>query len=73
MEEDRAETNLGPSMETEATIEEEAVTRIPKKRFIGKRAAAAKLGTDGDLNATIENSGTIQRNEARERLKGHLK
>ena len=60
MEEDRAATNLGEAADAAASIEPEVVPRVPKKRFIGRRAAAGKAGTAGELNVTVEGSGAIQ-------------
>lgn len=60
MEEDRAATNLGKAEDTEASAEHEAVPRVPKKRFIGRRAAAEKTGTAGEPHVTAEDSSAIQ-------------
>ena len=60
MEEDRAATNLGQAADAEASAEHEVAPRVPKKRFIGRRAAAENAGTAGEPNVTVENSGAIQ-------------
>ena len=60
MEEDRALTNLSSASEaaqTEVEVVQDA-QRVPKKRFIGRRAAAEKAAKDGGAN--IEDSGAIQ-------------
>lgn len=36
------------------------MTKQPKKRFIGRRAAAEKAAAKGDTNGGIEDSGAIQ-------------
>ncbi|MCJ1350080.1 MAG: Diphthamide biosynthesis protein 1 [Icmadophila ericetorum] len=58
MEEDRAETNLGQAVDIEAPAKE--VARQPKKRFIGRRAAAEKAADNVGSKNTIEESGAIQ-------------
>ncbi|SLM37209.1 diphthamide biosynthesis protein 1 [Lasallia pustulata] len=60
MEDDRAQTNIaeGISVETEAPAVE--ATKQPKKRFIGRRAAAERAAKNVDPNSTIEDSGAIQ-------------
>ena len=58
MEEDRAETNLGQAVDVEQSIKE--VPRQPKKRFIGRRAAAERPAERGSTTGTIEESGAIQ-------------
>jgi 2-(3-amino-3-carboxypropyl)histidine synthase len=52
MEEDRAATNLGPDIDSEAAPREASPPKVPRKRFIGRRAAeeraAAKAAEGGD-------------------------
>ncbi len=63
MEEDRAETNLGDSVNGELTISGESKPKQPKKRFVGRKTeekAEKAEKFNGGLNDTIENSGVIQ-------------
>ncbi|MCJ1243983.1 Diphthamide biosynthesis protein 1 [Trapelia coarctata] len=60
MEEDRAATNLGQATYAEASAEHEVAPRLPKKRFIGRRAAAEKAGTIAEPDVMVEDSGAIQ-------------
>jgi len=54
MEEDRAATNLGPEVDIESS-EAQSSPKLPRKRFIGRRAAAeraaAKAQENGDQDA----------------------
>jgi len=57
MEQDRQQADIStPQLDGEAI----AVTKQPKKRFIGRRAAAEKAAAKGDSNGGIEDSGAIQ-------------
>lgn len=57
MEQDRQQADIStPELDGE-TI---AATKQPKKRFIGRRAAAEKAAAKGDSNGGIEDSGAIQ-------------
>ena len=57
MEQDRQQADIStPELDGE-TI---AATKQPKKRFIGRRAAAEKAAAKGDTNGGIEDSGAIQ-------------
>ncbi|KAI4122560.1 MAG: hypothetical protein LQ347_006463 [Umbilicaria vellea] len=60
MEEDRAQTNIAEAINVELEASPVEVTKQPKKRFIGRRAAAERAGKHGDPNSTIEDSGAIQ-------------
>ncbi|KAL1635621.1 Diphthamide biosynthesis protein 1 [Neofusicoccum ribis] len=62
MEEDRAATNLGPTVEEDLNGEYSVAPKQPKKRFVGRRAAesAAAAKAKVDPNANIEDSGAIQ-------------
>ena len=62
MEEDRAIADLGPDVSTDINGEEEdTVEKKPKRRFIGRRAADAKVAAKAPENgAGIEDSGAIQ-------------
>jgi len=55
MEEDRAATNLGPEVDIESLEVQSSSPKHPRKRFIGRRAAAeraaAKAQENGDHNA----------------------
>lgn len=59
MEEDRAATNVGPMGEEQYRGETTAVPKVPKKRFVGRRAAERAAGKT-DPNANIEDSSAIQ-------------
>lgn len=57
MEQDRQQADIStPELDGEAI----AVSKQPKKRFIGRRAAAEKAAAKGDTNGGIEDSGAIQ-------------
>lgn len=57
MDQDRRQADLStPELDGEAA----AVSRQPKKRFIGRRAAAEKAAAKGEANGGIEDSGAIQ-------------
>jgi hypothetical protein len=57
MEQDRQQADIStPELDGEAV----AVSKQPKKRFIGRRAAAEKAAAKGDTNGGIEDSGAIQ-------------
>lgn len=60
MEADRAETDLGDSIIPELEAEEDEKPKQPRKRFIGRRAAAEKAEQRNGPNGTIEDSGAIQ-------------
>ena len=57
MEQDRQQADISTSELDGETI---AATKQPKKRFIGRRAAAEKAAAKGDTNGGIEDSGAIQ-------------
>jgi hypothetical protein len=58
MEDDRAQVDLGVAVDLEERLEEAAVQRQPKKRFVGRRAAeaASSSGTVGNQ----EHKGAIE-------------
>ena len=60
MEEDRAQVDVGKAVDAELETEKLSETRLPKKRFIGRRAAAELAQRKGDSNGAIEDSGAIQ-------------
>ncbi|KAI9839508.1 MAG: Diphthamide biosynthesis protein 1 [Sarea resinae] len=61
MEEDRAQVDLGTAVEAEELqAEGEIASRQPKKRFIGRRAAAKRAEENVNANGAIEDSGAIQ-------------
>ena len=60
MDGDRVETNVGQAREVEHIGKSEDAPRLPKKRFIGRRAAAGKAATRNNPSASIEDSGAIQ-------------
>jgi hypothetical protein len=58
MEDDRAQVDLGVAVDVEERLEEAAVQRQPKKRFVGRRTAeaASSSGTIGNQ----EHNGAIE-------------
>lgn len=60
MENDRARTGLGESVISEIDAEKQEKPKQPKKRFIGRRAAAENAEQRGHSNDTIENSGAVR-------------
>jgi hypothetical protein len=59
MEEDRLETNLGPSLDDQIESEVQIQAKQPKRRFIGRRAAD-QAAQNKITDASIEDSGAIQ-------------
>lgn len=59
MEEDRALVDVGKAVDAELEIQQPTEPRQPKKRFIGRRAAAELAQKKGDSGYTIEDSGAI--------------
>lgn len=61
MEEDRAQVDLGVAADIEQLQNAQAVPKQPKKRFVGRRAAAeTAAGRNGSGSTNIEDSGSIQ-------------
>ncbi|KAI9873145.1 MAG: Diphthamide biosynthesis protein 1 [Pleopsidium flavum] len=60
MEEDRAQVDVGATVEAELSADQHEPPRLPKKRFIGRKAAAARAGTQAGVNESVEDSGAIQ-------------
>ena len=60
METDRAQTDLGEAANAELSASKSDPVKQPKKRFIGRKAAAEKAEKNGGSNGTIEDSGAIQ-------------
>lgn len=59
MEEERTLVDVGKAVDAELDIQQPTETRQPKKRFIGRRAAAELAQRKGDSGSTIEDSGAI--------------
>lgn len=57
MEQDRQQADLSTP---EINGESVPVSKQPKKRFIGRRAAAERAAAKGEANGGIEDSGAIQ-------------
>lgn len=57
MEDDRAQVDLGVAVDVEERLEEVAAQRQPKKRFVGRRAAAA---SSSETNGNVEHNGAIE-------------
>jgi len=61
MEHDREQADLGPSVPADLNGDSAPVQRQPKKRFIGRRAAAERAAAKGDASGGgIEDSSAIQ-------------
>jgi len=60
MESDRAQTDLGKVHIEQVDAEKQEKPKQPKKRFIGRKAAAENAERRGDPNGTIEDSGAVQ-------------
>ena len=60
MEEDRAQVDLGIAADMEANQEQPEVSRIPKKRFVGRRQAAENAAKDSSYGTNNANSDAIQ-------------
>ena len=57
MEGDRSEADIGVAVDAEYEAEKEEKARQPRKRFVGRRAAAHKKP---DSTGAIEESGAVQ-------------
>lgn len=60
MEKDRAETNLGTSVDADFEIRTGEKPKEPKRRFIGRKAGEKARLERKESNGTIEASGAIQ-------------
>ena len=60
MDEDREQANLGTDIATQLSQDVTAQPRQPKRRFIGRRAAAERAAARGDEASGIEDSGAVQ-------------
>ena len=60
MEADRAQADLGEAVDAELSAENLQKQKVPRKRFIGRKEAAARTEKKGNTNGTIEDSGAIQ-------------
>ena len=67
MEIDRAQTDLGEAVDAELSASKTEPPRQPRKRFIGRKAAAEQAEKNGGSNGTIEDSGAIQGPQIRDR------
>ena len=58
------ETRTASSVRNLTTLENstgvEEKPREPRKRFVGRRAAAERVSAKSDLNGTIEETGVVQ-------------
>jgi 2-(3-amino-3-carboxypropyl)histidine synthase len=59
MEDDRIQVDLGIAAEIEEKHIQETVLKQPKKRFVGKRAAA-EAAKSGSSTPSIEDGGVVQ-------------
>lgn len=60
MEADREQANLEPGISTDISADTVPSPRQPKRRFIGRRAAAERAAAKGDTGLGIEDSGAVQ-------------
>ncbi|KAK4190220.1 Diphthamide biosynthesis protein 1 [Podospora australis] len=61
MEDDRVQVDVGIAAEIEEVQIQQSALKQPKKRFVGRRAAAeAARSTSGNASSSIEDSGAIQ-------------
>lgn len=60
MEEDRAKADLGEAVDAELASDQQNVPKQPRRRFIGRKAAAERAEQKGTLAGAIENNGAIQ-------------
>jgi 2-(3-amino-3-carboxypropyl)histidine synthase len=58
MEDDRAQVDLGLAVDVEERLEEAAIQRQPKKRFVGRRAVDAASSSATNVNQ--EHNGAIE-------------
>lgn len=59
MEDSRAEARVSNATEFESAVENEEKVRVPRKRFIGRRAALERSENNVKLNGAIEENGVI--------------
>ena len=71
METDRVQTDLGEAVDAELSASKSDSLKQPKKRFIGRKAAAELAGKNGGSNGTIEDSGAIQGSQIRGQYENH--
>ncbi len=60
MEEDRAQVDIGVAVEAELAAARHEQPRLPKKRFVGRKEAAARVEKLANEDRSVENSGAIQ-------------
>ena len=60
MEQDRSETNLGATANSDPEAPGQTTTKQPKRRFVGRRTAAEEAAQKPDSNKTIEDAEAIQ-------------
>lgn len=60
MEEDRAQVDVGAAVEAELLADQHDQPRQPKKRFVGRKNAAAQTVSRADGVESVESSGAIQ-------------
>ncbi|KAI9760012.1 MAG: low-affinity phosphate transporter [Chaenotheca gracillima] len=65
MEEDRRATNIGAVEDADLAAESSVPTKQPKKRFIGKRAAAERSEKSHALDGNLQKSTVIQPSQPR--------
>lgn len=60
MEEDRAQVDVGAAVEAELSADQHDQPRQPKKRFVGRKNAAAQTVLRADGVESVGSSGAIQ-------------
>jgi 2-(3-amino-3-carboxypropyl)histidine synthase len=60
MEEDRLETNLGPTAEDDLSPEISAALKQPKRRFVGRKTAEQQAGKAGPESSIEQSSSALQ-------------
>ena len=60
MEDDRAQADLGKAIDTEVDLNTRKEAKQPKKRFIGRKAAAENAERLGHSNVAIEEGNAVQ-------------
>ena len=60
MEDDRAQVDVGAAMNVELAADQQEQSRRPRRRFVGRKTAAAQAGSNIGTIGSVENSGAIQ-------------
>lgn len=60
METDRAQVDVGHAVDAEITGEKQEQPKQPRRRFIGRKAAAASAQKKAEANGHIEDGAAVQ-------------